>query len=80
VLKSPASDEAGLLKQLSGMIVAEMGKPLAPKAIHIVCDLPKTRNAKIMRRVIRSTYLNQPPGDLSSLENAQAVEKLPRQT
>ena len=32
-------------------------------------DLPKTRNAKVMRRVIRAAYLGDPPGDLSSLEN-----------
>ena len=28
------------------MVVAEMGKPLAPKSILFVSDLPKTRNAK----------------------------------
>jgi acetyl-CoA synthetase len=37
-------------------------------------DLPKTRNAKIMRRIIRAAYLNQDPGDLSALENPQSVE------
>jgi len=26
-----------------------------------------------MRRVIRAAYLGQPPGDLSALENPQAV-------
>jgi acetyl-CoA synthetase len=36
-------------------------------------DLPKTRSAKIMRRVIRATYLGKEPGDLSSLENPAAV-------
>ena len=39
-----------------------------------VTDLPKTRNAKIMRRVIRARYLDQPLGDISSLENPRAVE------
>ena len=36
-------------------------------------ELPKTRSAKIMRRVIRATYLGKDPGDLSSLENPAAV-------
>ena len=36
-------------------------------------DLPKTRSAKIMRRVIRATHLGREPGDLSSLENPAAV-------
>jgi acetyl-CoA synthetase len=38
--------------------------------------LPKTRNAKVMRRVIRSAYLGEAAGDLSSLENPQAVEEI----
>ena len=32
-------------------------------------DLPKTRNAKVMRRVIRAAYLHQDPGDLSALDD-----------
>jgi acetyl-CoA synthetase len=38
--------------------------------------LPKTRNAKIMRRVIRAAYLGEPTGDLSALENPQSVEAI----
>jgi acetyl-CoA synthetase len=41
-----------------------------------VRDLPKTRNAKIMRRVIRAAYLGQPPGDITALENPGAVEEI----
>ena len=63
-----------MLDELRAMIVKEQGKPLAPKAIEFVRDLPKTRNGKVMRRVIRSAYLGQDPGDLSSLENPAAVE------
>ena len=55
-----------------------MGKPLRPQNVVIVEDLPKTRNAKVMRRVIRATYLNEAPGDLSALENPAAVELLRR--
>jgi len=40
--------------------------------------LPITRNAKVMRRVIRAAYLGEDPGDLSSLENPQAVEGIKR--
>jgi acetyl-CoA synthetase len=60
------------------MVVAEMGKPLAPKAILFVSDLPKTRNAKVMRRVIRSAYLGLELGDTSSLVNPQAVDEIRR--
>ena len=44
--------------------------------MEFVADLPKTRNAKVMRRVIRSAYLNEPAGDVSALENPQAVEAI----
>jgi acetyl-CoA synthetase len=57
-------------------VVNELGKPLGPRAIYFVPDLPKTRNAKIMRRVIRSAYLGQDPGDTSSLVNPEALEPI----
>ena len=59
---------------------AAQGKPLAPKEIRFVHDLPKTRNAKVMRRVIRAAYLGNDPGDVSSLENPHAVEQIRRAT
>ena len=63
---------------LKAMVAEKLGKPLRPERIHFVTDLPKTRNAKVMRRVIRAAYLGQPPGDLSSLENPLAVEEIAR--
>ena len=57
-------------------VVAEMGKPLSPKGILFVSDLPKTRNAKVMRRMIRSAYLGEDPGDTSSLVNPEAVQEV----
>jgi acetyl-CoA synthetase len=69
------SDE--LRAELKQTVVAHLGKALAPEDIRFVRDLPKTRNAKIMRRVIRARYLGRDPGDISSLENPQAVEEIP---
>lgn len=65
-----------LRRTLYEMVVAEMGKPLAPKNIHFVSDLPKTRNAKVMRRMIRAAYLGLELGDVSSLVNPAAVEEI----
>jgi len=58
--------------------VAEMlGKPLRPEAVRFVTQLPKTRNGKILRRVIRGAYLRKDDlGDLSSLENPAAIDEL----
>lgn len=72
----PQADFERLRGELRQMIIAEMGKPLAPKAILFVSDLPKTRNAKVMRRMIRAAYLGQDPGDTSSLVNPLVVEEI----
>jgi acetyl-CoA synthetase len=78
VLKKSIEPSAALRKELRNMVVDEMGKALAPKAILFVSDLPKTRNAKVMRRMIRSAYLGQELGDTSSLVNPEAVEEVKR--
>ena len=38
--------------------------------------LPKTRSAKIMRRAVRAKALGADPGDLSSLENPEALDEI----
>lgn len=65
-----------LRTELKELVAKDMGKPLAPSKIIFVDALPKTRNAKVMRRVIRSAYLGEDAGDLSALENPQAVEAI----
>lgn len=67
---------AALAEQLRQRVADAMGKPLKPERIHFVAALPKTRNGKIMRRVVRAAYLNEDPGDLMALENPQAVEQI----
>ncbi|WP_100398176.1 AMP-binding protein [Bacillus sp. FJAT-44742] len=69
-----------LTNALSNELVAlageKLGKALRPKLIFSVSDLPKTRNAKVMRRAIKAAFLNKEAGDLSSLENPSAVEEI----
>ena len=65
-----------LRKELKQVVITAMGKPLTPKAVLFVSDLPKTRNAKVMRRMIRAAYLGEDPGDTSSLVNPKAVEEI----
>ncbi len=74
------STNLSLSDELKALVARDMGKPLTPSKIHFVSALPKTRNAKIMRRVIKSAYLNEDPGDLSSLENPKAVDEIARIT
>jgi len=76
VLKPGYTMDEALARELLNLVAERMGKPLMPKAVYAVPELPKTRNAKIMRRVIRSAYLGQPTGDLSALENPHSVEAI----
>jgi acetyl-CoA synthetase len=76
VLRKGTEGTDNLRSEISAAIVADLGKSLAPKKILFVTDLPKTRNAKIMRRVIRARYLGEPLGDITSLENPAAVEEI----
>lgn len=76
VLQSGQEGTPALVDRLKRLVAERLGKPLRPEAIEFVRDLPKTRNAKVMRRVIRAAYLGDPPGDLSSLENPQAVAEI----
>jgi acetyl-CoA synthetase len=76
VLKPGYTWSDALAQELLNLVATRMGKPLTPKAVYAVPDLPKTRNAKIMRRVIRAAYLGEPTGDLSALENPQSVEAI----
>jgi acetyl-CoA synthetase len=54
----------------------QLGGSMRPERVVFVDDLPRTRNAKIMRRTIRAAWLDLPAGDTSALENPSAVEAI----
>ncbi|WP_277673530.1 AMP-binding protein [Piscibacillus halophilus] len=76
VVKNQPLSEEELKDVLVDHAIQRLGKAIAPKTVHIVEDLPKTRNAKVMRRAIKAAYLNKDAGDLSALENPHVVEKI----
>ncbi|MDA0873759.1 MAG: AMP-binding protein [Bacteroidetes bacterium] len=71
----PAGNELESLRtRLNQAIVSELGKPLKPAFVRFCRSLPKTRNAKVMRRLIQAAYLDAPLGDVSSLEDPGALD------
>jgi acetyl-CoA synthetase len=76
VLKPGQGPSEPLRAELSERVARQMGKALKPERVLFARELPKTRSAKIMRRVIRATYLGREAGDLSSLENPGAVQAI----
>jgi acetyl-CoA synthetase len=53
-----------------------LGKAFRPGRVFFVEALPKTRSAKIVRRAVKAKALGTDPGDLSSLENPEALDAI----
>ncbi len=65
-------------EEVRDAVSEELGKAFAPDRVIFVSALPKTRSAKIVRRAVRARALGQDPGDLSTLENPDALEEIHR--
>lgn len=76
VLKGEAKASDQLASELQSKVGEILGKTLKPEAIYFVPALPKTRSAKIVRRAIKAKYLGRDLGDLSSVENPEALEAI----
>ena len=72
----PEIDREDAAKTLSAAVVAGLGSAFKPSAMVFVPELPRTRNMKVMRRVVRAAWLGQDPGDLSTLVNPQSVRAI----
>ncbi len=71
-----ASDE--LKQEIRGLVAKTMGAIAKPDKIQFVEDLPKTRSAKIMRRILRkiAAHSLEDIGDTSTLVNPEVVEDI----
>jgi acetyl-CoA synthetase len=78
VLKNHASGDTTLAAELKECVARDLGKALAPSEIIFVADIPKTRNAKVMRRIVRAAYLGEKLGDTSALENPGSLDEIKR--
>ncbi|MDG4730083.1 AMP-binding protein [Bacillus pumilus] len=76
VTSSQSCDEAKLIRELKTHVGSHAGKALMPKEIHLISTLPKTRNGKIVRRLLKGAYEQQPSLDLSSLENPHVYKSI----
>jgi acetyl-CoA synthetase len=62
--------------RMADAVAAALGKPFRPARVLRVDDLPRTRSQKILRRVVRALAEGTDPGDLSSLENPEAIDAI----
>ncbi|MGA1534857.1 MAG: AMP-binding enzyme, partial [Planctomycetota bacterium] len=79
VLHGGTEESESLRAALVGQVVEALGKVDRPRAILFVDDLPKTRSAKIVRRLIQRAHLGEEDlGDLASVANPEALEAIRR--
>ena len=74
VLAPGVEPDDALRDQLSELVADRLGKSFKPSVIRFTTALPKTRNAKVLRRAIRAATLGHDPGDLSALEDPATID------
>lgn len=77
ILRDGAGRSADTIRdELEKKIRSEIGAIAAPRSIHFVSKLPKTRSGKIMRRLLKSIADDREVGDISTLEDGTAVAEI----
>jgi acetyl-CoA synthetase len=76
-LKPDAPQDDATRRALMAHIEQDIGRFARPDEIRFADALPKTRSGKIMRRLLKDIASgNETQGDISTLEDAQVIQKL----
>ena len=77
VLRPGVEPSEELREGVRASVTQALGPALKPEAVYFVSQLPKTRNGKVLRRLIRARHMGKTDlGDLSSLESPDALEAI----
>ena len=60
-------------RELRDHVADSLGKPLKPMRVHLIASVPKTKNGKVLRRVVKNAYLGRDLGDLTALDNRDCI-------
>jgi propionyl-CoA synthetase len=74
VLKDPAKGTSS--QEIMETVDKQLGAIARPKAVHFVTLLPKTRSGKTLRRSIQALAEGRDPGDLTTIEDPNALEQI----
>jgi len=66
-------EDDALREEVRETVGAELGKPFRPREVLFVDRFPKTQSGKIIRRAIQSVYTGEDFGDLSSIDDPDAL-------
>jgi propionyl-CoA synthetase len=65
-----------LEKEVMATVDKQLGAIARPRAVHFVSLLPKTRSGKTLRRSIQALAEGRDPGDLTTIEDPNALEQI----
>jgi len=76
ILEEGYEESESLREELRAQVGEELGKPFRPREVLFVDEFPKTQSGKIVRRIIQGVYTGERLGDLSSIENPDAIDEI----
>jgi propionyl-CoA synthetase len=76
-LNSPQGKKE-LARQVLETVDRHLGSIGRPRAVHFVSLLPKTRSGKTLRRAIQALAEGRDPGDLTTIEDPNALDQIKR--
>ncbi|MEF8784720.1 MAG: AMP-binding protein [Haloarculaceae archaeon] len=76
ILNEGHEESDDLREELRAQVGEELGKPFRPREVLFVDEFPKTQSGKIVRRIIQGVYEGEELGDLSSIENPDAIDEI----
>ncbi|MCL7416490.1 MAG: acetyl-CoA synthetase, partial [Halalkalicoccus sp.] len=76
ILEAGVEEGDDLREQLRAQVGEELGKPFRPREVLFVSEFPKTQSGKIIRRAVQASYTGEELGDMSSIENPEALDGL----
>jgi len=76
VLEEGETESDDLREAIRDTVGEELGKPFRPREVLFVDAFPKTQSGKIIRRAIEAVHRGGALGDMSSIENPDALEEI----
>ncbi|AKC85983.1 propionate--CoA ligase [Pseudoxanthomonas suwonensis] len=77
-LKRSDGDAAESAAQMMRTVTEQLGAVARPSRVYVVNALPKTRSGKLLRRSLQALAEHRDPGDLSTLDDPNALEEVRR--
>ncbi len=77
-LRRGDGDAAETATQMMRTVTEQLGAVARPSRVYVVNALPKTRSGKLLRRSLQALAEHRDPGDLSTLDDPNALEEVKR--